>query len=162
MKKLKDFKDSKRNNNSNSVKHDRSNWFLIIFGALFFALIANVISGTGRMNMPGSVNVNSAKPIELSFSDVLRRSGDIQTMTINGNDASGTLSDGTRYNATITYDPEMLEKFKGNIMFTSHDYELVNTVANRIIEINPDGSITDFSGTFEEFLTRKKELENKI
>ncbi|MBE6457702.1 MAG: ATP-dependent zinc metalloprotease FtsH [Alphaproteobacteria bacterium] len=110
MKKLKDFKDSKRNNNSNSVKRDSSNWFLIIFGALFFALIANVISGTGRMNMPGSVNVNSAKPIELSFSDVLRRSGDIQTMTINGNDASGTLSDGTRYNATITYDPEMLEK----------------------------------------------------
>ena len=110
MKRLKDFKASKKNNNSNSAKRDRSNWFLIIFGALFFALIVNVISDTGRIMMPGSANMNNTKPIELSFSDVLRRSGDIQTMTINGNDASGVLSDGTRYNATITYDPEMLEK----------------------------------------------------
>ena len=49
-----------------------------------------------------------------------------------------------------------LSAFKGNIIFTSHDYELVNTVANRIIEITPEG-ITDFSGTYEEFLERKKE-----
>ena len=49
-----------------------------------------------------------------------------------------------------------LSAFKGNIMFTSHDYELVNTVANRIIEITPEG-ITDFSGTYEDFLQRKKE-----
>ncbi|MBR3929976.1 MAG: ATP-dependent zinc metalloprotease FtsH [Alphaproteobacteria bacterium] len=110
MKRLKDFKASKKNNNSNLAKRDSSNWFLIIFGALFFALIVNVISDTGRIMMPGSTNMNNTKPIELSFSDVLRRSGDIQTMKINGNDASGTLSDGTRYNATITYDPEMLEK----------------------------------------------------
>ena len=110
MKRLKDFKASKKNNNSNLAKRDSSNWFLIIFGALFFALIVNVISDTGRIMMPGSTNMNNTKPIELSFSDVLRRSGDIQTMKINGNDASGVLSDGTRYNATITYDPEMLEK----------------------------------------------------
>jgi ATPase subunit of ABC transporter with duplicated ATPase domains len=51
-----------------------------------------------------------------------------------------------------------LSAFKGNLMFTSHDYELVNTVANRIIEITPDG-ITDFSGTYEEFLERKKEMQ---
>ena len=37
-------------------------------------------------------------------------------------------------------------------------YELVNTVANRIIEITPEG-ITDFSGTYEEFLARKKEQQ---
>jgi ATPase subunit of ABC transporter with duplicated ATPase domains len=54
-----------------------------------------------------------------------------------------------------------LSAFKGNIMFTSHDYELVNTVANRIIEITPDG-ITDFSGTYEEFLTRKKEASTAV
>ncbi len=52
-----------------------------------------------------------------------------------------------------------LSAFKGNIIFTSHDYELVNTVANRIIEITSDG-ITDFSGTFEDFLAQKKEREN--
>ncbi len=51
-----------------------------------------------------------------------------------------------------------LSAFKGNVIFTSHDYELVNTVANRIIEITPEG-ITDFSGTYEDFLARKKEQE---
>ncbi len=51
-----------------------------------------------------------------------------------------------------------LSAFKGNVIFTSHDYELVNTVANRIIEITPEG-VTDFSGTYEEFLERKKEQQ---
>ena len=50
-----------------------------------------------------------------------------------------------------------LSNFKGNILFTSHDYELVNTVANRIIEIKPDGGIVDFSGTYEEYLERMKQ-----
>ena len=54
-----------------------------------------------------------------------------------------------------------LSAFKGNIMFTSHDYELVNTVANRIIEITSDG-VTDFSGTYEEFLEQKREREASV
>ena len=49
-----------------------------------------------------------------------------------------------------------LANFKGNVIFTSHDYELVNTVANRIIEIKPDGGIVDFSGTYEEYLARNQ------
>jgi ATPase subunit of ABC transporter with duplicated ATPase domains len=52
-----------------------------------------------------------------------------------------------------------LSAFKGNLMFTSHDYELVNTVANRIIEILPDGKIIDRPGTYEEYLEWKKEHE---
>ncbi len=51
-----------------------------------------------------------------------------------------------------------LAAFKGNLILASHDYELVNTVANRIIEIKPDG-IVDFSGTYEEFLERKRASE---
>ena len=47
-----------------------------------------------------------------------------------------------------------LKDFKSNILFTSHDYELVNTVANRIIEIRPDG-MTDFRGTYDEFVAKK-------
>ena len=50
-----------------------------------------------------------------------------------------------------------LANFKGNVIFTSHDYELVNTVANRIIEIKPDGGIVDFSGTYEDYLARMKQ-----
>ena len=48
-----------------------------------------------------------------------------------------------------------LRDFKGNILFASHDYEIVNTVANRIIEIRPDG-MTDFRGTYEEFVAKKE------
>ena len=50
-----------------------------------------------------------------------------------------------------------MKNFKGNILFSSHDYEIINTVANRIIEITPDGFI-DRRGTYEEFLEYKKNL----
>ena len=49
-----------------------------------------------------------------------------------------------------------LSEFKGNLILSSHDYELINTVANRIIEIRPDG-ITDFRGTYEEYVASKKQ-----
>jgi ATPase subunit of ABC transporter with duplicated ATPase domains len=49
-----------------------------------------------------------------------------------------------------------LSDFKGNIFFTSHDYETVNTVANRIIELREDG-IIDYSGTYEQFIEYKKQ-----
>jgi ATPase subunit of ABC transporter with duplicated ATPase domains len=51
-----------------------------------------------------------------------------------------------------------MQAFKGNILFSSHDYEIVNTVANRIIEIHPDGSFTDRRCTYEEYLEYKKTL----
>ena len=49
-----------------------------------------------------------------------------------------------------------MSNFKGNILFSSHDYEILNTVANRIIEILPDGSYVDYRGTYEEYLETKK------
>ena len=48
-----------------------------------------------------------------------------------------------------------MQNFKGVILFSSHDYEIVNTVANRIIEITPDGFV-DRRCTYEEFLEYKK------
>ena len=51
-----------------------------------------------------------------------------------------------------------MNSFKGNILFSSHDYEILNTVANRIIEITPDG-IIDRRGTYEEFLEYKRSLK---
>ena len=50
-----------------------------------------------------------------------------------------------------------LSDFRGNVLFYSHDYETVNTVANRIIEILPEGGMLDFSGTYEEFIAYKRE-----
>ena len=49
--------------------------------------------------------------------------------------------------------------FKGNILFSSHDYEILNTVANRIIEILPDGSYIDRIGSYEDYLEYKRSLE---
>ncbi len=49
-----------------------------------------------------------------------------------------------------------MKSFKGNILFSSHDFEIINTVANRIIEILPDGSFVDYRGTYEEYLEDKK------
>jgi ATPase subunit of ABC transporter with duplicated ATPase domains len=41
--------------------------------------------------------------------------------------------------------------YRGTLLFTSHDQELVNTVANRIIEITPKG-IIDKMMTYDEYL----------
>lgn len=49
-----------------------------------------------------------------------------------------------------------LEEFKGVLLFTSHDHQLVQTVANRIIEIKKDGTIEDRLCSFDEYLDWKK------
>lgn len=49
-----------------------------------------------------------------------------------------------------------LSNFKGVVLFSSHDHEILQTVANRIIEITPEGCL-DRQGTYEEFLAWKKE-----
>lgn len=51
-----------------------------------------------------------------------------------------------------------LRDFKGVVLFASHDHEIMQTVANRIIEITPEGVI-DRQGTYEEFLDFKKQRE---
>lgn len=53
---------------------------------------------------------------------------------------------------SITAVNEGLTSFKGGILFSSHDHEFIQTVANRIIEIQPDGSIVDKLCTYDEFI----------
>ena len=43
-------------------------------------------------------------------------------------------------------------KFTGNILFTSHDHQLTQTVANRIIDLKEDGSVVDREITYNEYL----------
>ena len=45
--------------------------------------------------------------------------------------------------------------FQGEVLFTSRDYELNSTVANRIIEIKEDGKIIDRSIPYEEYIDKK-------
>ncbi|MEM7105369.1 MAG: ATP-binding cassette domain-containing protein [Bacteroidota bacterium] len=56
---------------------------------------------------------------------------------------------------SITALNDALQTFKGNLIFTSHDHKLLQTVANRIIEITPNGMIDQLM-TFDEFLTSEK------
>lgn len=46
-----------------------------------------------------------------------------------------------------------LEKFQGTLFVVSHDREFVNAVATRILEVRGDGMVTDFKGTYDEYLT---------
>jgi ATPase subunit of ABC transporter with duplicated ATPase domains len=45
-----------------------------------------------------------------------------------------------------------LEKYPGTLVFVSHDREFVGGLANRIIELKPDGTYNDFRGTYDEYL----------
>lgn len=56
-----------------------------------------------------------------------------------------------------------LKLYKGNILFASHDHEFINTIANRIIELTPNGSI-DKLMTYEDYIhdDRVKELKEKL
>jgi ATPase subunit of ABC transporter with duplicated ATPase domains len=45
-----------------------------------------------------------------------------------------------------------LEKYPGTLIFVSHDREFVNGLATRIIELRAGGRITDFQGTYDEYL----------
>lgn len=53
-----------------------------------------------------------------------------------------------------------LIKFKGAILFTSHDHQFVNTIANRLIEITPKGLI-DKEMSYDDYV-RDRELQSKL
>ena len=55
---------------------------------------------------------------------------------------------------SITSVNKGLEKFPGVLLFNSHDQEMIQTLANRIIEITP-GGIMDRKTTLEEYLENK-------
>jgi len=56
---------------------------------------------------------------------------------------------------SITAFNNSLIDFKGTLFFTSHDHEFVNTIANRIVELTPNGCI-DKELTYDEYLDNEK------
>jgi ATPase subunit of ABC transporter with duplicated ATPase domains len=52
---------------------------------------------------------------------------------------------------SITAYNDALKDFGGTVLFTSHDHQLVQTVANRIIEVGPNGML-DKACTYDEYL----------
>ncbi len=52
---------------------------------------------------------------------------------------------------------EALYRFDGNVLCVTHDRELIDAFANRIIELKGDGSYTDFKGNYEKYVEIYKE-----
>jgi ATPase subunit of ABC transporter with duplicated ATPase domains len=50
---------------------------------------------------------------------------------------------------------EALYNYPGNVICVSHDRELIDAFANRIIELKADGSVIDFKGNYEEYNEQK-------
>ncbi|WP_292658435.1 ABC-F family ATP-binding cassette domain-containing protein [Nitratifractor sp.] len=47
---------------------------------------------------------------------------------------------------------EALHKYEGNVICVTHDRELIDAFANRILKLHEDGTLTDFRGNYEEFV----------
>lgn len=64
---------------------------------------------------------------------------------------------------SITAFNNSLKNFKGSVLFTTHDHEFAQTVANRILEITPNGVIDRYM-TFDEYLEDEKiqEMRKKM
>lgn len=61
---------------------------------------------------------------------------------------------------SITSVNEGLSSFKGSLLFTSHDFSFIETLANKIVEITPKGAIV-YDGSFDEFLDNET-IQSKI
>jgi ATPase subunit of ABC transporter with duplicated ATPase domains len=59
---------------------------------------------------------------------------------------------------SITAFNNSLKNFKGSVLFTTHDHEFAQTVANRVLEITPNGVIDRYM-TFDEYLEDEKVQE---
>ena len=61
---------------------------------------------------------------------------------------------------SITAFNNSLKNFKGTVLLTTHDHEFVNTVANRIIEITPNGTIDRYL-SFDDYMSDKSIKEQR-
>lgn len=64
---------------------------------------------------------------------------------------------------SITAFNNSLTNFKGTILFTTHDHEFAQTVANRVVELTPNGIIDRYT-TFDDYMQdpKIKELRTKM
>jgi ATPase subunit of ABC transporter with duplicated ATPase domains len=53
-----------------------------------------------------------------------------------------------------------LTRFPGNIIFASHDHEFIHTVADRIVELTPNG-IIDKKMSYDDFITDERVIAQK-
>jgi cell division protease FtsH len=117
--------------------NNTANWFLGLFVVLFLVVIGhsviktNNVAPTELATDSAAVTVVSDKPVVLTFSDVLRRAGDIKSINIRENDATGVMKDGTKFKSVISHDPEFLTKLSDKGATVTLDSS--RTIAERFI-----------------------------
>ena len=62
---------------------------------------------------------------------------------------------------SITALNEGLSKFKGAMLLASHDFEVLNTTCNRVIELTPNGSLDRMNTTYGEYVDNK-EVQSRV
>ena len=64
---------------------------------------------------------------------------------------------------SITAFNNSLKKFKGTVLFTTHDHEFAQTLANRVVELTPNGIIDRYT-TFDDYMqdAKIKDLREKM
>ena len=62
---------------------------------------------------------------------------------------------------SITALNNALIKFPGVVLFTCHDHQFVQTTANRIMEITPDGKLIDKITTYDEYLAADEQARKR-
>ncbi|TSO26216.1 ATP-binding cassette domain-containing protein [Lactobacillus sp. LL6] len=60
---------------------------------------------------------------------------------------------------SITSLNDALKDYKGSILFTSHDHEFIQTIADHIIEVGPKGTISRADTTYDDFLASESTQE---
>ena len=53
-----------------------------------------------------------------------------------------------------------LKLYKGNLLFASHDHEFINSLANRVIELTPNGNIDKLSN-YEDYMADARIQEQR-
>lgn len=104
----------------------------VVYLLIFATLLALIIGRAFMTRNPDAIPGGQKPPvIELSFSDIIK--SDIATMKIRDNNATGQLKDGTKYKATIAYDPQLLAKISEK---------------GAVVQIDDSKSWTDILGTW--------------
>lgn len=56
---------------------------------------------------------------------------------------------------------DSLIQFKGSVIFTSHDHQFIQTIANRVIEITDEG-VVDKSESYEDYIEAEKKITTPV
>ena len=92
-----------------------------------------------------------AKTLQMTPNDLIALFSELQNGTEKKSSSTLTEAEVNLVLESITAVNNGLMDFKGVVLFSSHDHEFVQTIANRIMVLE-DGKLTDRLGTYEDYI----------